>query len=341
MSATGAESGLAQRVFSALSDRSFHSGESLASAAGVTRSAVWKAIGTLRELGVVVDAATHRGYRLAEPGEALDAGAIGAALSPEVSGRLRSLEIAWSIPSTNAALLAAPPPPVGAFDVLLAEHQYQGRGRRGRRWLAPVGGSLCLSIGTSLDPLPRDLPALTLAIGVCLLRALRPRVAPSGAGLALKWPNDLVSGGAKLGGILVELRAEAGGAGHVVVGVGLNLRLGAQGRADVAAEGTVAVDLESLGADVHPRNRLAAAVVGQCAEGLAAFASQGFAPFIDEWRAADALLDRPVQVLGGAGAFAGVARGIDAQGVLQVETPAGAVRGVSSGEVSVRGSLVP
>jgi BirA family biotin operon repressor/biotin-[acetyl-CoA-carboxylase] ligase len=341
MSATGAESGLVQRVFAALSDRSFHSGESLASAAGVTRSAVWKAIGTLRELGLVIDAATHRGYRLAEPGEALDAGAIGAGLSPEVSARLRSLEVAWSIPSTNAALLAVAPPPVGAFDVLLAEHQYQGRGRRGRRWLAPVGGSLCLSIGTSLDPLPRDLPALTLAIGVCLLRALRHWVAPSGAGLALKWPNDLVSGDAKLGGILVELRAEAGGAGHVVVGVGLNLRLGAQGRADVAAEGTVAVDLESLGADVHPRNRLAAAVVGQCAEGLAAFASQGFAPFIDQWRAADALLDRPVQVLGGAGAFAGVARGIDAQGVLQVETPAGAVRGVSSGEVSVRGSLMP
>ncbi len=341
MSAPGAEASLAQRVFAALSDREFHSGESLAAAAGVTRSAVWKAIGTLRELGLPIDAVTHRGYRLKEPGEALDPRAISAALPPRVLARLRTLEVAWSIPSTNAALIVVSPPPVGAVDVLLAEHQFQGRGRRGRRWLAPAGGSLCLSIGTSLDPLPRDLPALTLAIGVCVLRALRPMVPAAGAGIGLKWPNDLVTHDAKLGGILVELRAEAGGAGHVVVGIGLNLRLGDQGRADVAAEGTLAADLGGLGVDVHRRNAIAAAVVHQCVEGLLCFAAEGFAPFVDEWRQADALRDQPVRVLGGVEAFEGVARGIDAQGVLQVETPAGGIRAVSSGEVSVRRRAAP
>ena len=338
MSAAPGEVGLAQRVFAALSDREFHSGESLAAAAGVTRSAVWKAIGVLRELGVSIDAATHRGYRLAEPGEALEARAIAAGLPAATRARLRSLEVAWSAASTNAVLLAASPPPAGAVDVLLAEHQFEGRGRRGRRWLAPVGGSLCLSIGATLDPLPRELPALTLAIGVCVLRALRPLPRAGGPELGLKWPNDLVAGGAKLGGILVELRAEAGGAGHVVIGVGLNLRLGARGRADVAAEGTSATDLEALGVDVHPRNRIAAAVVERCVEGLACFAAEGFAPFIGEWRQADALRDRLVRVLGGTDAYDGIARGIDGQGALQVELPSGALRAVSSGEVSVRGS---
>lgn len=336
MSAAASEVGLAQRVFAALSDREFHSGESLAAAAGVTRSAVWKAIGALRELGLSVEAAPHRGYRLAEPGEALEARGIAACLSVATQARLRSLEVAWSTASTNAALLAAAPPPAGTFDVLLAEHQSAGRGRRGRRWLAPVGGSLCLSVGATLDPLPRELPALTLGIGVCVLRALQPLLPPRGVGIDLKWPNDLVAAGAKLGGILAELRAEAGGAGHVVVGVGLNLRLGAQGRAEVAAEGTSATDLDALGVDVHLRNRIAAAVVERCVEGLACFAAEGFAPFIGEWRRADALRDRPVRVLGGAEAFEGIARGIDTQGALQVETAAGAVRAVSSGEVSVR-----
>lgn len=337
MSAVPGEVGLAQRVFAALSDREFHSGESLAAAAGVTRSAVWKAIGVLRELGLSIEAATHRGYRLAEPGEALEVRAIVAGLPAATQARLRSLEVAWSTASTNGALLAASPPPAGTVDVLLAEHQFQGRGRRGRRWLAPVGGSLCLSIGATLDPLPRELPALTLGIGVCVLRALQSLLPPGRPPIGLKWPNDLVAGTAKLGGILVELRAEAGGAGHVVVGVGLNLRLGTRGRDDVAAEGTAATDLEALGVDVHPRNRIAAAVVERCVEGLACFAAEGFAPFIGEWRRADALRDRPVRVLGGAEAFEGLARGIDAQGALQVETAAGVVRSVSSGEVSVRG----
>ena len=343
---------LAQRVFVALADGTAHSGAALAERAGVTRSAVWKAIESLRAEGLTIEGATNRGYRLASPTEALDAVALRAALSPSTRARLRSLEVAWEIDSTNAALIASPPPPVGAWDVLLAENQRQGRGRRGRAWRAALGDSLCLSLGTAFEPLPQDLPAATLVVGVCVLRALRRR---GGHGVALKWPNDLVLAegpgsmdGAlsKAGGILVELRAEAGGCAQMVVGIGLNLRCPAAIAQAIEPGALPATALLAAGVEVASRNALAAAVVDECVSGLATFAERGFAPFRDEWRAADALLGRAVRIttVGASSASPdragsvreGHARGIDPAGALLFESADGACSAVSSGEVSVR-----
>lgn len=334
---------LAREIFRSLADGEVHSGEALAAAAGVTRSAVWKAIGQLRELGLDIEAQTNRGYRLAHRCEALDATAILAGLTKEIQSRV-DVEVCWETASTNAALLERSPVVPGTFVVLLAENQIGGRGRRGRVWRAALGDSLCVSMATSFEPLPRDLPALTLAIGACVREALEDCGARE---LALKWPNDLVVRAAesdedlgKLGGILVELRAEAGGPGYVVVGIGLNLRLDQAARAAIAATGTRAEDLESVGADVAARNRLAAVVVDRCLRGLQQFGKEGFAPFIDAWRAADALRDRAVRVSDAFGEREGIARGIDAQGALQLEMADGRRVAILGGEVSVRRRLV-
>ena len=323
----------AQRTFAALGDGAFHSGEALAEAAGVTRSAVWKSIESLRELGVQIEAVTHRGYRLVRPSAALEATRIVAALDPALRASLRRLDIEWSLPSTNAALLDREPPPAGLCDALFVEHQSAGRGRRGRRWFAPLGGGLCLSFGASFDPLPRDLSSLSLAIGVCTLRALAMHGAQ---GLKLKWPNDLVTDVGKAGGILIELRAESGGPAYVVIGVGLNLCLGEDDVAAVSATGTAAVDLRAVGVDPADRNAIASSVVGETLRGLSQFAQQGLAPFLAPWREADALRDRPVRVVAGALERLGVARGIDAAGALLLEHADGQCQAVVSGEVSVR-----
>ncbi len=323
----------AQRAFAALGDGAFHSGEALAEAAGVTRSAVWKSIESLRELGVPIEAVTHRGYRRLQPTAALDAARIAAALDPPLRASLRRLEVDWSLPSTNAVLLERDPPPPDLCDVLLVEHQSAGRGRRGRQWLAPLGGSLCLSVGTSFDPLPRDLASLSLAIGVCTLRAL---VARGARGLQLKWPNDLVSSSGKVGGILIELRAESGGPAQVVIGVGLNLHLGAEHVAAVSATGTAAADLRAVGLDPADRNGIAASLVGEYLRGLAEFARHGLAPFEAQWRESDALRDQPVRVTTGTGETLGIARGIDASGALRLELPDGRHQAIVAGEVSVR-----
>ena len=323
---------LVAQVFAALSDGQFHSGEAPAGQLGVSRSAVWKAAGALRELGATLHAVRNRGYRLAGSAEPLDAGRIRGFLERSVQSHVRGIETAWSLDSTNTALLARPSPPAGESEVLLAEYQSAGRGRRGRSWLAPPGGAVCLSLNWTFREVPAQLGALSLVVGVCILRALRELGLTQ---VQLKWPNDLLIAGRKLGGILIELRAESAGPAYVVIGIGLNVSLGPQLLEQIAATGIAATDLRAAGLEDASRNQVVAALVNACLLGLLEFERAALAPFIEDWRHADALHGRPVNVNGAQGVSHGVARGIDPDGALLVETGEGLRRFVS-GDVSVR-----
>ena len=324
---------LVAEVFARLADGRFHSGEELARHLRVSRSAVWKAAGALRRLGAEVHAVRNRGYRLTAATEPLAAAAIREHLPREVRSRVAKLETVWSIASTNTALLERPGPKSGASEVLLAEHQTAGRGRRGRAWLAPPGGALCLSLSWMFREVPPDLGALGLVIGVCALRAL---TALGVRNATLKWPNDLLLAERKLGGVLIDLRAESAGPAYVVIGIGLNIQLGEGILKRIAAAGLPATDLSSAGLTAPSRNLLAAGLIGACVRGLEEFERQGLRPFIEEWRSADALRGRPVDVKAAEGTTSrGLARGIDVHGALMVETPEG-VRRFISGDVTVR-----
>jgi BirA family biotin operon repressor/biotin-[acetyl-CoA-carboxylase] ligase len=323
---------LVARVFAALADGEFHSGEQLAETLGVSRAAVWKAVESLRELGATLHAVRNRGYRLRSGSDALDSKRITSLLPQTARAHVRSIETAWTVDSTNSVLLARPNPPFGTCEVLLAEYQTAGRGRRGRAWLAPPGGSICLSLGWVFREVPQDLGALGLVIGVCALRALRE----SGLEAArLKWPNDVVVDGNKLGGILIELRAESAGPASVVIGIGLNVALGAEVLQAIGETGVSAIDLVTAGLKQPSRNALAAAIVTQVVRGLLVFEKEGLKPFAEEWRNADALRGRQIDVHTLEGVARGLARGIDLHGALVVETPHG-VRRFISGDVTVR-----
>jgi BirA family transcriptional regulator, biotin operon repressor / biotin---[acetyl-CoA-carboxylase] ligase len=328
---TRAETPLAARVYAQLARGGFHSGAELARELEVTRSAVWKAAVSLRDLGIVVHAVRNRGYRLRDPCEPLDAARRAVALSPDTRARVRRIETVWRLESTNATLLERTDVPAGRADVLLAEYQTAGRGRRGRPWIAPPGGAICLSLGWTFLQLPRDFAALGLAVGVCALRALRPHARSD---IGLKWPNDLVIEGRKLGGILIEMRAESGGPSYVVVGIGINIALGAQLKREIAATGTEAADL-AAGGDLIPRNVVAAHLIEQIIKGLIDFEDRGLRPFVEEWRSADSLRGQPVSVHTATEGAQGIARGIDLSGALLLETPTG-LRKFVSGDVSVR-----
>jgi BirA family biotin operon repressor/biotin-[acetyl-CoA-carboxylase] ligase len=323
---------LVARVFAELADGRFHSGEALARALGVSRSAVWKAAAALRAAGSTLHAVPNRGYRLSYGSEALDPARIRAHLMREVREHITNIDVAWAIGSTNTALLERPNPGSGTAEVLLAEYQSAGRGRRGRAWLAPPGGAICLSMSWTFREVPQDLGALGLVVGVCALKALREHGVD---GVSLKWPNDLLVGERKLGGVLIDLRAESAGAACVVIGIGLNLALGSAVLRQIAATGTAATDLASLARPPPARNALAAALVSACVRGLIEFERQGLKPFIEDWRAADALRGRAVNISAADGVARGVARGIDLRGALMLETPQG-VRRFISGDVTVR-----
>ena len=263
----------------------------------------------------------------------LDADALRAALDADVAARLAKLEVFTELDSTNRYLLAAPPP-IGKLDVCIAEFQTAGRGRRGRRWNAPLGSGIALSVGWQFAGMPAEPSALTLAVGVAVRRALA-RVA--GLTIALKWPNDLVFDERKLGGILLELRAEAHGGAHVVAGIGLNVALPSSLLPSLSDWPRGAVDLQTaLGEEPPPRVVLASALVNELAALFADYPTQGFAAYRTEWRSADFLRGRAVRVDEPAGRLFGTALGIDADGALLLENPAGERLRVIAGDVSVR-----
>ena len=268
----------------------------------------------------------------------LDATRIRDLLAHPSRERLRNADVAWSLASTNSALLARGEPharsvpPPGGFDFLAAEHQTAGRGRRARAWIAPPGGALCMSLGWSFAGLPSGVSALSLAVGVCVRRALsNMTVRP----ITLKWPNDLQVEGHKLGGILIELRAEAAGPAYAVIGIGINCALGTALTHRVRDSGTEPIDLASLGVVPCDRNWLAAALIDELVRGVLAFERDGFAPFASEWASADALAGRMVNVHMPGSDLVGRASGVAADGTLRVDCD-GEMRQFHTGEVSVR-----
>ena len=324
-----------ERLLHALADGRTHSGEELARSFGVTRAAIWKQVAKLQDFGLAVEAAPGAGYRLAQPLDLIDAEALRAALEPSVAARLAKLELHTELDSTNRRLLAAPPPS-GELDVCIAEFQTQGRGRRGRRWDAPLGSGICLSVGWQFAGMPAEPAALTLAVGVAVRRVLK-RVA--GVTISLKWPNDLVFDERKLGGILLEIRGEAHGGAHVVVGVGLNVALPAALLPSLSDWPRGAIDLKTaLGREPPPRAVLAGALVNELAALLADYPTQGFAAYRSEWRSADFLRGRSVHLDEPTGRLLGTALGIDAEGALLIETESGRRR-VVAGDVSVRSGV--
>ena len=303
------------------------SGDTLAKEAGLTRAAMWKRIEALREAGVEIDAQPGRGYALRHPLQLLDADAIAAALPVAANARVAALEVAWSLDSTNSELLRRDTPAEGAA-VLLAERQTGGRGRRGRVWTSPLAAHLYLSVARQYSGGLARLGGLSLVAGVAVAQALRYA---GHAQVELKWPNDLVVGDRKLGGLLVEGGGEHAGPVRAVIGLGLNVRM-----PEAAASGIDQpwIDLASLESSPS-RNLLAAAVLEHLLPALDRFDAEGLAPFQQPYEQLDALHGREVAVQLGDQAQSGRALGIAADGALRVEVD-GMERLFHSGEVSVR-----
>jgi len=326
--------GIRSALIAALADGTVHSGTDLARRLACSRTAVWKHLNELKTVGLEIDAQRGTGYRLRKPLELLDETVIRRGLRPGVSAAINRFEIHDNIESTSERLRGLPSPPADRFDVVLAEYQTGGRGRRGRQWLSPFGSGLCLSVNWWLERVPAALSALSLVVGVGVCRALNEDAAQP---VALKWPNDVVAGDGKLGGLLVDVQGEADGPIAVVIGIGLNIDVSAETVSRVAnAGGLPPVGLRGLSPVSDPsRNRLAAQIINEMHVVLSEFGQSGFGVFADEWRRYDWLADRPVTVQTGRQMRSGTARGIADDGALLVEID-GQTERLVAGEISLR-----
>ncbi|HKL53310.1 MAG TPA: biotin--[acetyl-CoA-carboxylase] ligase [Wenzhouxiangellaceae bacterium] len=320
------------RLFRALADGRPLDLTRYAAETGISPSEVPKQVEQLRCAGLPVAAVRGSGYCLAWPIRLLDAAEIHrAADSPDVT-----VDIVDRTDSTNRDLTEH----FAHRRVRAAEYQSGGRGRRGRGWISPPGCGVYLSFGFKFECGLQRLGSLSLVAGIVAAEV----VIGEGVPAALKWPNDLIVGGAKLGGLLIEIRGASEGPCEVVAGIGINVRLP---RGETESCGFIAPDQPWT--DIHTatpgrhdlggscnRSRLIGRLTGALDTAFAQFERAGFEPFMARWKELDALEGRNVRVAFGTGSvLEGVAAGVDAQGRLRVKY-SGGIRSVNAGEVSVR-----
>ncbi len=252
------------------------------------------------------------------------------ALLGEARGRFDVDSLA-ECPSTSTLLLRRAEQGAPAGSVIVAERQTAGRGSRGRSWLASPQSSLTFSVLWRFPGGIERLAGLSLAVGVAVLQALE---ACGASGVTLKWPNDILHGDAKLGGILVELQSEPDQA-LAVVGIGLNLSL-PESIGEGQGFALPAAALDGILAPLPERHELFAQLLIALARVFDRFAEGGFAALREQWLARHAWQDRPVRLLReGRVVNEGVCCGADSDGALLVRTAAGVERCLS-GDLSLR-----
>jgi len=230
--------------------------------------------------------------------------------------------------STNADALAHQAS-TGRDVVAFSEAQSAGRGRRGRQWLSPFARNIYCTIGIS-----RDIPAarqglLSIVTGIALCRTLRQA---TGLQLQLKWPNDLLLDGHKLGGILIESRTLCAGRFFFAVGFGLNLMMSADELASLDRPAT------SIGQNFRgalDRSALLVATIDAVVSAIRDFRTDAVARLMSEFAGLDAYRDATVEVVIGEQCISGINRGIDASGQLRLETAQG-IELHSAAEISLR-----
>jgi BirA family biotin operon repressor/biotin-[acetyl-CoA-carboxylase] ligase len=313
------------------SDDDFVPGNALCDKLDLPRAELFKRIDSLRDRGYSIHASGGRGYRL----EGLPAGLS----EREISPLLRSAEIGrrihflLEVASTNDEAHLRADAGAAHGEVVIAERQTEGRGRRGRRWIDTPGASLLFSVilRPGIPPVRAPELALTAAVAVC--EAARDLGASSAT---IKWPNDVECGGRKLAGLLAELRTEGASVRHAVLGVGLNCGTD-RGQFPEELRATATSLAIERGAPV-PRPLAFSRLLESLDEWLALHEVEGFAPVRDRFRELSSTIGRRVRAEVGEGpagmrTVAGEAVDLAEDGALVVREENGALVRVTAGEV--------
>lgn len=312
-----------------LSDGNFHSGEQLAAELGVSRTAIWKQIQTLGGYGLDIFRVRGKGYCLSQPLELLRETDIETAIDAAIRREIRGIEIFFITDSTNGQLMSRVGLPGFHGSVAVAEFQTAGRGRRGRHWLSPLGAGICLSVAWHFDSQPETMAALSLAAGVAVVRSLHTQGLVNAR---LKWPNDIICDGKKLGGILLETRGEMAGPCDVVLGIGINYSLPEQAVRSIDQPVT-----DVYGNMERPvtRSDLCGVMISNAIRMFREFSTRGFTAFIDQWRQYDGYAGKQATLYIRDRSYTGKVLGVTQNGLLQISV-GGRVKQFANGELSLR-----
>lgn len=307
----------------------FVSGSFLGESLEISRSAVWKHIEALKGEGYSIESVNNRGYRLLESGDILNPAEIEKGLTTRFIGR----EIFYlkTVDSTNNVLKKLAEDGCKDGALCICEEQVKGKGRRGRSWSLEPGCAIAMSIALRPTFSPELAPNLTLLMGLAVNKTLKTLC---GAESMIKWPNDIVIGTKKVGGILLEMTTEETDIKYIICGVGINLK-----------NNSFPPELEGIATSVFLetgkeflRKDVVSSVLNCFEEYYTAYCGCGsLTPFLEEYKACCLNIGRELVAVFANEEVKGIGVDINSAGELLIKQNDGKVRTLRSGEVSVKG----
>jgi BirA family biotin operon repressor/biotin-[acetyl-CoA-carboxylase] ligase len=309
------------------------SGSLLAEKLSMTRVGVWSRIDKLRQLGISIEASQNRGYRIAGEPNLFNLPLLEAWMRT-VGSDCKSI-VHDQIDSTNSEAERRLADGEDTPFAVVANQQRIGRGRRGKAWHSPKGGNIYLSIGFSPNVTMIRLQTFTLWLGLKIAKFLRDF---SGSNqILVKWPNDLLIGGKKLGGMLTEASIDCEHVKSLIFGLGINVN--ASTLSYPQSIRSQSISLENHTQQTFRLHEITAGLIkvilegySECLEGIES------TKLTQEWSKYDALKGKKVQVTSGNETFHGVAKGIDASGSLRLKTRNSKVKIIHAGDVTLNES---
>ncbi len=304
------------------------SGAELSRQLQVSRTAVWKHICAMKTEGYHIDSSTRKGYLLREIPDLLRPQELRPGLKTRSIGQ-QEIRYCDQTDSTNlrAKAMAAAGAPEGTL--IIAEEQTAGRGRRGRNWFSPPGAGIYMSLIIRPAILPQEAPRFALLAVVAVAAAVRevtlldPRI---------KWPNDILINGRKLGGILTEVSMEMDKVEYLVVGLGLNVNLAREAFPPDLRETGTSIRAE-LGRSL-PRLPLVRSILERFEGTYEEYQRHGFSPIRKRWQAFTDMIGRTVAVDTLGRRLTGEVMDFDEEGYLVVREHNGGRVRIFSGDVS-------
>lgn len=298
------------------------SGEQISSSLNISRSAFWKHIEKMRSLGYEFDAVPHLGYQLRKIPDKLYPQEITFGLKTQRIGK----EITYydRVGSTNTAAYSLAKAGAVEGAVVLAESQDKGRGRLSRQWLSPKQKGLYMSVILRPKITPFQAPKITLVAAVSTALAIRD---VAGVSAVIKWPNDILLGKKKIGGILTEMEAEPDSVKFLIIGIGINVNT----RLSELPKGAGSI-FEASGKK-SSRVELARAILERLEDNYTILKKDGFAPIRREWRNLSVTLGRRVRATCMHRRIEGEATDIDSDGALKIRLDNGFYEKVLAGDL--------
>ncbi|KTD82770.1 biotin--[acetyl-CoA-carboxylase] ligase [Legionella waltersii] len=316
-----------------LSDGKCHTGNELGKAIGVSRSAIWKQINHLNELGVPVIHVQHKGYQLPKPIELLNAEKMTFELCKLGFKRPFSIQTFTEIDSTNRYLKDRPQS--HDIDICCAEIQTHGKGRFGRQWHSPFGDNIYCSSRWNLQCDLGKLSGLSLITSLAVLASLKQLHLDED--IHIKWPNDILWNEKKLCGSLIEIIAETNGSAQVIIGVGLNVNLDPE---SVMPFDRPWCSLYEIYNKQFDRNFIIANLLTVIERYIDQFMNSDLNYFLNEWKQVDYLYNQAITVSQSTGSITGIAKGINQFGQLIVVDTQGNTHYLSSGDTSLSSAMI-